>query len=250
MQKITLLFFATLLSATLGISKELSLTTKDHYILKAWLNFPAQKRSKYPLAIIAHQFSSDHTKWIHFAQELRARGYATLNIDLRGHGASIMQNGKINKILPYTSMEDLKNSIVKSAKKVGFQHISSDLSAWINYVQDHYKNKIDSSDISFFGASLGAGGLISLIFDYQPKIAIFYSPGSTDEVGGTDAIADVTAPIMFISSKNDFALQRTLKYAHQANDPTVLILPGSGHGEVLMQKAQAYVDLFLRKNGR
>lgn len=247
MKKIFILMLVMLLSLANGLAKEITLTTSDHFILKAWLDFPLIKNSKYPLAVIAHQFGSNHTKWISFAKSLRKLGYATLNVDLRGHGASIIQNGKVNKIIPYTSMQNLKNSITLSAQKVGFKHISNDLSAWITYIQNHYKN-IDVNHIGFFGASLGAGALISLMFDYQPKIAIFYSPGSTSEVGGVNTIGDVTTPIMFISSKNDFALQRTLKYAHQTNNPLMLILSGNGHGEALMKRAQPYVNIFLNKN--
>lgn len=163
-------------------------------------------------------------------------------MDLRGHGLSVYKNGKIDKIVMYTSISDIKTSIQKSAKKVGFSHIAHDISLWISYVQKKYPTKIKHNDIGFFGASLGAGALTCLMFDYQPKIAVLFSPGST--YGCQDTITDTTAKIMLISSKDDFALHRTLNYAKKAIVPTVLILPGGGHGEALMKQAMKYVKMW------
>ncbi len=243
MKKIFLIVF---LLMTFGISKELSIKSKDGFVLKAWIEYPKVKKDKYPLAIIAHQFGSNHTKWVEFAKELRKRGFVTLNLDLRGHGKSVYQNGKLNQITKFKSLNNLKSAIIKSSKSVGFKYISQDMATWIGFVGDKYKN-IDTDNLAFFGASLGGGALISVMFDYEPKISVFFSPGSVKEVGGEDNIGDVAIPIMFVSSSKDFALNRTIAYTKEAITPTTLILPGSGHGEALLKNSKKFVNDFLDK---
>ena len=233
------LLFLVVLSA-----KEISIKSEDGFVLKGWIDFPKVKKDKYPLALIAHQFGSNHTKWIEFAAHLRKRGFATLNVDLRGHGQSIMQNGNKNQIVKFKNLSELRSSIKKSAKKVNFKNITSDLSAWMDFVGTHYKD-IDIDKLAFFGASLGGGALIGIMFDYEPKFAVLFSPGNTKEVGAEDSIADMAFPIMFVSSNKDFALSRTIKYTKEAVIPTTLILPGSGHGEALLKASKKYVDIFL-----
>lgn len=241
--------FVTVLLVMFSLNaKEITIKSEDGFILKGWIDFPKKKQNVYPLAFLVHQFGSDHTKWIEFAKELRKRGYATLMVDLRGHGASVKQRSSINKIVPFTSLADLKKSIEKSSKKVNFQKIPSDLSLWLDTVEGGYKN-IDIQNLSFFGASLGAAGLISIMFDYEPKIAVLFSPGSTEELGAEDSIGDIAIPLMFVSSAKDFALERTLNYTKEASTPTTLILPGNGHGEALFDLSKNYVSLFLDKYG-
>ena len=239
------LFLILFILFSVGLSaKEISIKSKDGFILKGWINFPKIKKEKYPLALIAHQFGSNHTKWIEFAKDLRKRGFATLNVDLRGHGKSIMQNGKKNQIVKFKNLSELRSSIKKSVKKVNFKNISSDLSAWIDFIGTHYKD-IDTDKLAFFGASLGGGALIGIMFDYEPKIAVLFSPGSTEEIEAEDSIGDMALPVMFVSSNKDFALLRTIKYTKEAVMPTTLILPGSGHGEALLKASEKYVDTFL-----
>ncbi len=240
------IFLLICLFAIFGVSKELSIKSKDGFVLKAWLKYPKVKENKYSLAVIAHQFGSSHLKWKEFARELRKRGFVTLNLDLRGHGKSVYQNEKLNQVVRFKSFNNLKSAIAKSSKYVGFKHISQDIIAWIGYIEDKYKN-IDTDDLAFFGASLGGGALIGVMFDYEPKIGVFFSPGSVKEAGGEESISDVTTPIMFVSSSKDFALKKTIKYMKEANIPTMLILPGSGHGEALLKNSKNYVNDFLDK---
>ncbi len=240
------IFLFCCLLLTFGVTKELSIKSEDGFILKAWLKYPKVKRIKYPLAIIVHQFDSNHTKWLMFAKKLRNRGFATLNLDLRGHGESIYQNGKLNTVIHFKSIDNLKDIIAKSSNKVKFKNISQDISLWINTVGSNYKN-INIDNLAFFGASLGAAGLIGVMFEYNPKIAIFFSPGNAKEVGGEDSISEVAIPIMFIGSSGDFALNKMIKYTKEANMPTTLILPGSGHGETLLKNSNNYVKVFLNK---
>jgi len=232
--------------STMLFSKEISIKSKDGYTLKGWINLPSKQKTKYPLAVIAHQFGSDHNKWISFAKELRKMGFATLNIDLRGHGKSILKNNKEVKIVKFHNLSDLKSSFKKSAKKVGFNNLVDDISRWIEYISDNYK-VIDSEDISFFGASLSGATLIGTMFDYEPKLAVLFSPGSVSEVGGDGEISEISSPIMFVSSVKDFAFSRTIKYTKEANLPTTLILPGSGHGEALLKNSEKYVKDFIKR---
>ena len=62
----------------------------DHIRLHAKLDFPAQEREKYPLVIIEHGFTGhmEETHIVGIAKAVNDNGYASLRIELYGHGKS------------------------------------------------------------------------------------------------------------------------------------------------------------------
>lgn len=228
-------------------AQELSLKSADGFEQKAWLTLPKETKQSYHVAVFAHEFGADHTMWDSIATKLRSCGYASLQIDLRGHGDSVMQNGKENRIVADMSQEGLQKSIQESAARVNFKNIPDDLRMWIDSLSD-YEN-IDTENLLFFGASLGGGALIPLLFEYEPKMAVLFSPAASKELGenNMNAIANSSAKILIVSSQGDFALNNAYNYMQKALTPTLLVLPGSGHGSATFELARPFLDTYLYK---
>ena len=110
--------------------------------------------------LLLHMMPSTKESWDEFANELNSRGMSALAIDLRGHGESMKQNGRV---LDYTKFTDQ-------------QHQSSifDVESAANYLKEK-----GVTEIHIAGASIGA----NLALEYQSehsgvKKAILLSPGT------------------------------------------------------------------------
>ena len=240
------LIFLTIFLTISLFSKKLTIQSEDNFTLYGWLEYPDTQAESYPIAVFAHQFGSDHSIWDQLAGDLRAQGYATLNMDLRGHGKSIMQEGKENKIINDTSMDHIGEAIKKSRKKVKFQNIPSDLVLWLDHISED--EKINMERLVLFGSSLGGGAILPLAIDYEPKAIIAISPGGGDSEAINDSISIADTAILFISGKNDplGAQKRSLQYSQKAMRGTNLTISSSGHGTVLLPFVKDYIDLFLK----
>lgn len=229
-------------------AKELSIKTQDGFVLKGWLTFPKVVKENYPIAFFSHEFGSSHKMWEPISSMLRECGYATFEMDLRGHGESILQNGKENKIIGDVSEGHLQDSVSQSEKKVNFKKIPSDLALWLNTLVEN--EKIDMQKLVFFGSSLGGGALIPLFMEFEPKVVVLFSPAGPKSFGENsvnESISNSTAKILIISSRGDFALENAFEYTKKALMPTFLVVPGSGHGSATFGLAMPYLKTYLGK---
>lgn len=234
------------LALSLFAKEELTLTTQDGFKLYGWLEYPQTKQETHKIVFFAHQFGSDHTIWDELAADLRAKGFATMMVDLRGHGKSNMQNGKENAIINDNSMDHIREAIQKSKEKVDFSQIPSDISLWLDAIGE--KEDLDMENLVLIGSSLGAGALIPTIGDYEPKAYIGISPGSADPQVAKEVLEFSNTPTLFIAGKNDplKAQDRATQYANEAMRGTSLIISSSGHGTVLMPFIKTYIFTFIK----
>jgi dienelactone hydrolase len=246
-----LVFVLLFLWVGFSMGKELSITSLDGYKLVGFIDYPEEKKDKYPLVVFAHQFGTTHVIWSEFAKELRKRGFATLLVDLRGHGLSIYQNGKENKIIfkqNFTSILDLINFFKKSSEKVKFEKIPEDLSLWIDYVIE--SEKIDPDNIILIGASLGGISVIPVVTVQDIKAVVSISPGSVSVVGEDTvniALASYTNPILYVVSvKDPLGSKKTVdNLLEKTNKGLSITTTGSGHGVILLPKVKEYIFTFL-----
>ena len=241
------LLIALLITIVSLSAKEITLKSADGFVMHGWLDYPKEKKESYPLVFFAHQFGADHTIWNDLAADLRTKGYATLNIDLRGHGKSTMQNGKENSIINDVNMDHIGEAIKQSREKVKFEKIPSDISAWLDHAGEI--ETLDMGGLILFGSSLGAGSLIPILPDYEAKAAVLLSPGSGKEEVLKEALGFSETPILFIAGKNDplKAQERALKYSHYALKGTYIMISSGGHGTVLLPWVTDYIFTFLNK---
>lgn len=236
-----------LLVATL-FGKEMTIESEDGFQLFGWLEYPEQKSNTYPLAFFAHQFAADHTIWNELAADLRQKGYATLMVDLRGHGKSVMQKGKKNEVVADVTLEHIGAAFKQSAEKVGFEQIPADLGLWLDRAGEVENLNMDK--LVFFGSSLGGGAIIPLMVDYEPVAVVSISPGGGQEEAIKTSLNYSESQSLFIAGKNDplGAQERALKYANEALRGTYLMISSDGHGTVLLPGVHGYVMNFLDKN--
>ncbi len=247
--KLFLVFFLVM-GTVMG--KEIHIKTDDGFRLFGFLYYPEIKKEKYPVIIFAHQFGTTHIIWSSFAKEFREKGFATLLIDLRGHGLSIYQNGKENKIIfkeKFNSLIDLVGFFKKSKEKVHFEKIPDDISLWIDYILDN--EKIDPENIFLIGASLGGISIIPVVAIQDIKGVISISPGSISTVGNDRAklaLASYMNPILYVSSFNDpIGSKKTIDtLMSYTNNGFSLITTGEGHGIILLPKIKEYIFTFIQ----
>lgn len=233
-----------LLSISL-FSKELTIETEDGYKLYGWLEYPQKKTESNKIAFFSHQFGSDHTIWNELASDLRKKGFATVMVDLRGHGKSIMQNGKENAIINDQRMDHIREALAQSKKKVDFTQIPSDLILWLDTIAEI--EDLNMEKLVLIGSSLGAGALIPVLGDYEAKAYIGISPGSSNPELTKEVLEFSSTPTLFIAGKNDplNAQDRATNYTTKAMRGTNITISSSGHGTVLMPFIKRYIFSFI-----
>lgn len=234
-----------LLLACLSLfAKEITITSNDGFVMHGWLDYPAQKKAQYPVVLLAHQFGADHTIWKEMAQEFNQKGYATLMVDLRGHGTSIMKNGTVIKVS--ADIDNIASAFEESKKSVGFEKITSDLSQWLTTLSS--EKEIDMHKLILVGSSLGAGAIIPLMVEADPIALIALSPGGGDEEAIKTSLMYSETPSLFIAGKDDplGAQDRALLYTKEALRGSLVLISSDGHGVVLLPRVQKYIDSFLK----
>ncbi len=228
-------------------STELTITSEDGFELHGWLDKPVLANKSVPIVLFAHQFGADHSTWNALAKEFNNKGYATLSVDLRGHGKSILQNNKENKVINDARMDHIKEALVQSDKKIGFEKIPSDLMAWLEHISED--KTIDMKKLYLFGSSLGAGSIIPLLGEYETKGLVAISAGKPEALAEDIdmVLATSMTKILFIASKNDplGATNRTIEYEKKSILGTSLIIYGNGHGTVLLPEVKPYIFAFI-----
>ena len=236
-----------MLFCSLLFSEELNITTSDGFKLYGWLDKPTASKKAAPIIVFAHQFGSDHTIWNELAKKFNAKGYATLNVDLRGHGKSIMQNAKENAVITDIRLDHIREALVQSDSKVGFKNIPSDLMAWIELLGED--DSIDTEKLYLFGSSLGGGSILPLLNEYEAKGLVSISGGRLAALGEeTDmALSMSTTKQLYIAAKNDplGAANRSIEYAQKSILGTAIIISGDGHGTVLLPQVEEYIFAFM-----
>jgi len=236
-----------LLFSSALFAQKLTITTEDGFTLHGWLEKPKNITKDIPLVLFVHQFGADHTSWDAIAKKFNAKGYATLSVDLRGHGLSILQNGKENRVITTEKLSELKTALNQSDKKLVFENIPSDLISWLDLMEED--SSIDTEALYLFGSSLGAASIIPLLNEYEAKALVAISVGGTKSLKeDTDmALSTSMTKELFIVAKNDplGAKERSLEYTQKSILGTALIISGDGHGTVLLSQVEAYIFTFI-----
>lgn len=244
MKKVLLL----LTLAALLCSKELSIASPDGFKLYGWLDKPISAKGATPIILFAHQFGADHSTWDAIAKEFTNREYATLRVDLRGHGKSTLQNEQENSIIAAAKLDEIKEAIAQSDKKVGFEKIPSDLLAWLEYIaQDQ---TVAMENLYLFGASLGGASIIPLLNEYEVKGVVILSGGKPKALQEDIdlALATSMSKTLFIASSKDplNAANTAVAYGQKSILGTSLIVYGDGHGTVLLPVVKEYIFSFMK----
>ena len=228
-------------------ANELTITSEDGFKLYGWLNKPTVSKKSNPIVVFAHQFGSDHSIWDELSKKFNEKGFATLNVDLRGHGKSIYQNDKKNKVILEPRMDHIKEALIKSDKNIAFNQIPVDLIAWIELISED--ETLDMDNLYLFGSSLGGASILPLLSEYEAKGLVAISAGKSEKLTQEIdmALATSMTKSLFIASKNDplGAANNSIEYANKSIFGTSLIISDNGHGTVLLPKVEHYIFSFI-----
>ena len=199
--------------------------TADGWTLAALYQPP---RKGEPAAILVHGVASDKHEWDAFAGRLRALGWGTLAIDLRGHGES-------------RAGPEGPGDFRTFDRDGTWPALEGDLTAAVAFLK---KKGLRPGRIGLIGASIGAN-LASRVFAAAPSLgwAVLLSPGG--EYRGVALSSDLEGRrvLMAASPEDGYAYRTAVEAASRPGGPVFLEAP-SGHG-VQMFKDEVFVGRLL-----
>lgn len=178
----------------------------------------------FPGVILLHMLGSNRTAWddVGLTTQLLQNGYAILNVDMRGHGAT---GGTADWLLAEDDMQRL----------------------WDYFVS---RDEVNGEKTAIIGASIGANmSLITAVNKPSIHTAILLSPGLNYRgVTTDDAIVDYgNRPILIVASEEDsYAADssRTL-YEAAAGPAELQLYNGAGHGTSMFSQEAGLPDRIL-----
>ena len=223
---------------------EITVTTSDSLRLTAWFS-PSPDSGRAPLIVMLHMLNKTHESYFPFIDSLKAffekdtlaEGKMfphLLNLDLRGHGRSIIRAGDS---LHFGSMGD-----------ENFYRIPEDAVVMIKEVLDNYHEIIDTSRITVIGASIGANSAIMLteFIPYVNKV-VMLSPGlDYHSLKPSDAFRDFAGKTFIVTTRGDKYSHETVQRlaALKQKNWLLKIYPRGGHGtDIINQYRIAMNDM-------
>ena len=216
----------------------MSVRASDGLILKGELCYPdGSPGTRWPLAVLAHQYPSDRHSFQPLIHDLLDLGVATLAFDERGHGDSIAgPDGPVVADTPSDfSPNAFGDAFLASAGEMSFFRIADDIirvAAWgasQNYVSDA---------LVLVGASVGGTGVL-LAAPRVPRLRGVVTLGAAGALAhGADAVDRIRAslasgawPALLTSSEHDpFDGARNIRdWSDGLPHVMSRITPGAGH---------------------
>jgi dienelactone hydrolase len=180
--------------------EHVSFTTSDGVLLRGHLYGRGSTG-----VILAHMFPADQSDWTDFAQVLAVHGYTALTFDFRG----------------FTESEGAS----------GTQFADLDLIAAYEFLSPRV------SRMFIAGASLGAEAAI-IVATRKPVagLILISTPTSFGGLTVDEAIRDVTAPILFVTSADDPLIggQPEILFRSAIAPKSFQTYPGSAHGTAIL----------------
>ena len=140
-------------------TEDVTFTTSDKKEISGSFYFQDTKKNEVqPLVILIHQFNQTREQWQNsFRDSLLNTGYKVLAYDIRGHGKSTKQNGKLEDLLtdPEQATNDIK-AVLEWAKK---------------------QKGIDSTRIAIIGTSIGGNIALYAGLNLGVKVPVAVSNG-------------------------------------------------------------------------
>jgi pimeloyl-ACP methyl ester carboxylesterase len=234
----------------------MSVRAVDGLVLKGMLEYPELATgSKYPLAVLAHQYPATADSYGPLVEDLLEAGIACLAFDERGHGASI-QGGDglvvIDTPEGFTS-EAFGTAFVSSAGRVGFNRIDNDILRVASWGAS--QNFVDPGRILLVGSSVGGSGAI-LAAPHFPGLKGLVTFGAAGAPAfGVDAherirqsLQSLSVPVLLTSSEADpFDGGGNVKtWSAGLTHVATTLVPGSDHGMAIYYEVREEVLTFLR----
>ncbi len=228
-----IILFSLLFTANVATANELTLTAEDGFKLAADYLSPITDSNR--AVLMLHQCNQDRSMYTALAKSLVNAGFHVLNLDFRGFGASVDDKTNIN-ILP-TLPEPERGAYMRAA----MAHYPSDVEIAYQALMKHAGPK---AKLGIIGASCGGWQARTVAHRHPVETIIFFSAAifnEEDPVSIKEFKSGVTPlPVLFITTKEDFVYDITVKAAQWNNHPSskLLTFKGSAHGLPLFEQEQ------------
>ena len=153
-------------AASSTVKQKIHVQSVDGFSINAVLEYPKVKsRKEFSTVVLLHSLGYSSQWWETLPDELLAKGYAVLKIDLRGHGQSIY-NSKLSR----SSWSNMTTS--------AFAKYPDDVIKVMDKVKADNNKKVFFKNWAFVGADIGASTAVLASDKYavKPKTIIMLSP--------------------------------------------------------------------------
>jgi pimeloyl-ACP methyl ester carboxylesterase len=236
---------------------EMSVATADGVILKGILAYPeTAPGTKYPLAVLAHQYPATGDSFGPLLDDLLDLGIATLAFDLRGHGASITgPAGPVVIETPYGfGLEPFGKAFMASIGSVGFNRINDDILRVAGW--GAAQNFVDASRMLLVGASIGGSGA-ALASPQVPGLKGLITFGAAGALAFGDdgparirkALEGLKASCYLASSEGDpfSGADNVRSWSAGLGHVTTRLVPGNDHAMAIYYNVRDEVLQFVKK---
>jgi dienelactone hydrolase len=231
----------------------------DGFILRGQLVYPhGPIGTRYPLAVMAHQYPATRDSYAPLCTDLHALGIATLAFDLRGHGDSIWTTSglRVAATPAEPTMEAFGAAFMASASSVRFSHIADDIvrcAVW-GLVQNH----IDPSRLLLVGSSVGGTGVLlasprlkqglRAVVTFGAAGAGAHSPEAMERIR-INCQALSSTPMLLTSSEQDpFDGAKNIRvWSKDLKQVNSKIVPGREHAMAIYYDVRKDVLAFVKK---
>jgi dienelactone hydrolase len=235
-----------------------SIPAADGVILRGLLTYPhGNTGTRYPLAVLAHQFPSTLDSFAPFCTDLHALGIATLAFDMRGQGKSIWttSGAKVAASPAEPNMNAFATAFMGTASAVGFSHLADDIVRVASWGM--YQSFIDASRIMLAGASVGGTGVLlaaprlveslKAIVTFGAAGAAVHSPDGMDRIRKN--CESLKTPMLLTSSEKDpFSGADSIRIWNKGlKHVGSRIIPGSEHAMAIYYEVRKEVLAFVKK---
>lgn len=230
----------------------------DGLILRGHLTYPhGRVGTRYPLAVMAHQYPATHDSFAPFFADLHALGIATLAFDMRGQGESIWTTSgpRIAPSPAEPNMNAFGAAFMASAGSVGFPHIADDIVRVASW--GLFQSFIDPARLMLVGASVGGTGVLlaaprlagalRAIVTFGAAGAPVHSADAMDRIRAN--CQSLSTPMLLTSSEKDpFDGANNIRtWSKGLKHVGTKIIPGAEHAMAIYYDVRPEVVAFVRK---
>lgn len=231
----------------------------DGLVLRGHLVYPHGKAgSRYPLAVLAHQYPATRDSFAPLCADLHALGIATLAFDLRGHGESTWTptGARVAPTPAEPTVDAFGAAFMASASAVGFPHIADDIVRVASW--GLCQNYVDATRLLLVGASVGGTGVLLAaprlaaalrgIVTFGAAGAPVHAPDAMDRIRSN--CQAVKVPMLLTTSEGDpfDGAANVRAWSKGLAHVGMRITPGAEHAMAIYYAVRKEVLTFARKH--
>ncbi|HEV8289868.1 MAG TPA: alpha/beta fold hydrolase [Candidatus Norongarragalinales archaeon] len=199
--------------------EKVSFETSDGWKIVADLYKPAHSNGRTLIAL--HMMPALRDSYRELAEELVKKGWTVLSIDSRGHGESVMHNGKAEHFRDFSSTQQ--------------QSKIHDIEAARAFLE---KTGVSTNRLSLIGASIGANLALIYAANNDVKSVVLLSPGNDYHgVKPESAASKYKGQVLTAASAPDdtYSVDSAKAIASLSKNVLIKALRNAGHGTAMFR---------------